>query len=143
MGILSKLSTSFKGSVAKYSGRKDFLEAVCAASALVAYADGSCDNDEAEAAIKSITANAELSGAFASREIELTADAMMKRAEGGRVGRNGLYREIEDIAKDGDMAETVLLTALDVADNGGISDDEKRVLADIAKRLSLDLNKYL
>lgn len=143
MGLLSAFKSKLTGSVAKYSGRKDFLEAVCAAAALVAYADGSADDKEIQTTIKSITSNANLSGSFPSREIELTADLMLNRAAGGRVGRNGLYKEIDDIAADADMSEVVLLTALDVADNDGISDTEKGVLDAIAKRLHLDLNKYI
>ncbi|MFN6983449.1 MAG: TerB, partial [Rhizobium oryzihabitans] len=61
----------------------------------------------------------------------------------GRVGKAGLFKEIEDIKADHDMSETVLLVALDVADSGGISDDEKAVLAKIASTVGLDLAKYL
>lgn len=143
MGLLSKLRGQFKGSVAKVSGRTDFLEAVCAAAALVAWADGNADDTEIAAAIKAVTSNKELLGAFDSRTIELTADQMFTRAGGGRVGRMGLEKEIKDIASDPDIAEIVLVTALDVADSGGISDEEKAVLGKIAKTLGLDLNKYM
>ncbi len=138
-GALKKLAS---GQVAKYSGKKDFLEAVCASSALVCFADGNADQSEIASTIKSITSNANLSGAFSVREIELTADRMLDRAGGGRVGRNGLYKEIEDIAKDRDMSEVVLLTALDVADNGSISEEEKAVLNKIAQTLGLKLSDY-
>lgn len=141
--MFAALKQKLTGSVAKFSGRKDFLEAVCAASALVTFADGSADDDEINKTIKSITSNANLSGSFSTREIETTAEAMLNRAQGGRVGRNGLYKEIEDIKADHDMAETVLLTALDVADSGGINDKEKVILAEIAKRLSLNMSSYL
>lgn len=141
--MFAALKQKLTGSVAKFSGRKDFLEAVCAASALVAFADGSASDEEIDGTIKSITSNAQLSGSFSTREIETTAERMLQRAQGGRVGRSGLYKEIEDIESDTDMAETVLLTALDVADNGGIDDKEKAVLAEIAKRLSLNLTDYL
>jgi tellurite resistance protein len=143
MGLLSNLKSKFTGSVSKFSGRTDFLEAVCAAAALVAWADGNADDSEIQAAIKGVTSNKELLGAFDSRTIELTTEQMFNRAAGGRVGRNGLYKEIDDVAKDKDMAEVVLLTALDVADSGGISDDEKRVLGEIAKRLGLNLANYM
>lgn len=141
--MFAALKSKFTGSVAKFSGRKDFLEAVCAASALVAFADGDASDAEIDTSIKSITSNAQLSGSFSTREIETTAETMMNRAKGGRVGRNGLYKEIEDIKADHEMAETVLLTALDVADNGGIDEKEKNVLAEVAKRLSLNLSSYL
>lgn len=141
--MFAALKSKFTGTVSKFSGRKDFLEAVCAASALVAFADGDASDDEINGTIKSITSNASLSGSFSTREIETTAERMLQRAQGGRVGRNGLYKEIEDVKADAEMAETVLLTALDVADSGGIDDKEKAVLAEIAKRLSLNLTSYL
>jgi tellurite resistance protein TerB len=40
------------------------------------------------------------------------------------------------------MAETVLLSALDVADQGGIDDKEKAVLGQIASKLGLNLANY-
>lgn len=126
----------------KFSGKTDFLEAVCAASALVATADGDLDDSELLAAVAAVKSNAALSGAFDARAIETTMDKMCSRAV-GRVGKAGLFREIEDIKADHDMSETALLVALDVADSGGISDDEKAVLAKIASTVGLDLAKYL
>jgi len=140
--MFAKLKEKLSGSVNKYSGRKDFLEAVCAASALVAAADGDVSDAEVEQTVKAITSNAQLSAAFKTAEIERTADAMLKRAQGGRVGRAGLYKEIEDIKADHDMAETVLLSALDVADHGGIDAKEREVLAKIASTLGLNLANY-
>lgn len=143
MPLLSKFKNAFAGSVNKYSGKKDFLEAVCAACALVSAADGELEDAEIAQTIKGIAANPALAGAFSSREIEQTADQMCKRAQGGRVGRAGLYKEIEDIASDKEMAETVLLTALDVADSDGqVEPEEKVVLGKIAEKLGLNLANY-
>lgn len=140
--MFAALKSKLTGGVNKYSGRKDFLEAVCAASALVAAADGDVSDAEVDQTIKAITSNANLSAAFRTQEIERTADAMLNRAKGGRVGRSGLYKEIEDVSSDHDMAETVLLSALDVADQGGIDDKEKAVLGTIAQKLGLNLANY-
>lgn len=126
----------------KFSGKTDFLEAVCSASALVATADGELDDSELLAAVAAVKSNAALSGAFDARAIETTMDKMCGRAV-GRVGKAGLFKEIEDIKADRDMSETVLLVALDVADSGGISNEEKAVLTKIASTLGLDLVKYL
>lgn len=144
--MFAALKNKLTGSVAKFNGNTDFLEAVCAASALVAYADGDVTDAEADAAVKAVVSNAVLSGAFSSQQIERTMDAMMKRAEGGRVGRSGLLKEIAEAhAKDtdGSLSETILLTALDVADQGGIDDKETAVLEKVASELKLDLKKYL
>lgn len=126
----------------KFSGKTDFLEAVCAASALVATADGELDDSELLAAVAAVKSNAALSGAFDARAIETTMDKMCSRAV-GRVGKAGLIKEIEDIKADRDMSETVLLVALDVADSGGISNEEEAVLAKIASTVGFDLAKYL
>lgn len=141
--MFNKLKNAFAGKVNKYSGKKDFLEAVCAACALVAAADGELEDAEIAQTIKGIQSNPELAGAFPSREIEQTADQMLKRAQGGRVGRNGLFKELEDIASDKDMSETVLLTALDVADSDGeMEPAEKAVLEKIAQTFGLNLASY-
>lgn len=141
--MFNKLKNAFAGKVNKYSGKKDFLEAVCAACALVAAADGDLEDAEIAQTIKGIASNPELAGAFPSREIEQTADAMLKRAQGGRVGRNGLFKELEDIASDKDMSETVLLTALDVADSDGeMEPAEKVILEKIAQTFGLNLASY-
>jgi len=140
--MFAALKSKFSGGVNKYSGRKDFLEAVCAASALVAAADGDVSDAEVDQTVKAVASNASLSAAFKPSEIERVADTMLKRAQGGRVGRSGLYKELEDIANDHDMSETVLLSALDVADHGGISAEEKAVLTKIAQTLGLNLANY-
>lgn len=138
--LKEKLSKGFN----KVSGNKDFLEAVCAASALVAAADGSIDDEEIEAALNSIKSHPKLSGAFDTREIETCADAMLKRVEsGGRVGKMSLYKEIKDIKADSEMKEMVYLVALDVADaDGSIDKDERKVLNKIAADLSLNARDY-
>jgi tellurite resistance protein len=141
--MFGKFKSKFTGSVNKFSGNKDFLEAVCAACALVAAADGELEDAEIAQTIKGIASNPALAGAFPAREIEQTADAMCKRAQGGRVGRAGLYKELEDIAADKDKAETVLLTALDVADSDGqVEPEEKKVLEKIAQTFGLNLANY-
>lgn len=143
MQMFAALKQKLTGSVNKFSGRKDFLEAVCASCALVAAADGNIEDEEVEKTIQVIVSNPALSAAFSAREIEGTADTMLKRAQAGRTGRMGLYKEIDDVADDADMAETIYLVALDVADSdGSIADAEKQVLNKIAERLRLDPKKY-
>lgn len=143
MGIFGKMKDRFSGSVNKFSGRKDFLEAVCAAAALVSAADGDIEDSEIATTIKTITSNPGLAGAFASREIETTADTMLKRAQAGRSGRMGLWKEIEEIAKDPEMAEVVYVTALDVSESDGeIEAAEQVVLEKLAKTLGVNPEKF-
>jgi tellurite resistance protein TerB len=130
--------------LSRYSGQTDFLEAVCAASALVASADGNVSDDEVDGIIKTIAANAALSAGFNSRQIEQTAEAMIKRAQGGRMGRNGLMRELEDVAKDADKAEAVAIAALDVAEaDGSIGAEEQAMLLKIGAALKIDMKRLM
>lgn len=138
--MLASLKQKFLGGASRLSGRTDALEAVCAASALVASASGGINDSEIAATLKAIKANAGLSTAFDSRTIETVAQRMLDRAEGGRVGRSGLYKEIEQIAADPEIAELVLLAAADVAESDGeIQAEERKALEEVAKRLGLSL----
>lgn len=136
--MLNMLKSKLEGSMNRFAGKTDFLEAVCASTALVAAADGEIEDAEVEATVQSVSSNPKLAGAFASRQIEQTMEQMFERTE-GRAGRLGLYREIEDIKDDSDMSETVFLTALDISESDGeIEPEEKVVLSKIAKTLGLN-----
>ncbi len=136
--FLSNLKSKLDGAILKFKGRTDFLEAVCAAAALVAAADGEIDDKEIAAALQAVKSNPKLAQAFKQSEIEKTMDAMLKRAQSGRVGRASLLKELTDVKKDADFSDTAYLTALDVADaDGNISSQEKAVLANIAKTLNV------
>lgn len=142
--MLKALKNKLSGGANRLQGRTDLLEAVCAAAALVAAADGSVDDSEISATVTAVTANEALNTAFDARQIEGAIQRMLDRAGGGRVGRMNLMKELDDISGNSDDAETCLLTALDIADaDGEMDDDEKRVIADIAKRLGLNLSTYL
>lgn len=141
---LKSVKDKLTGASARMTGRTDVLEAVCAAAALVSAADGDIEDAEVEATTKAVSTNPILSGAFSNTQINQTIDKMLKRAETGRAGRMGLYKEIEDISSDNDMAELVLLTALDIADSDGeLEPAEEKVIEKIAQKLGLDAKKYL
>ena len=130
--------------VSKFNGRTVFLEATCAAAALIAAADGDIEDSEIKATIKAVKANKSLAGGFDQGTIEAAINKMLDRAAGGRVGRSGLWDEIREIAKDPEMAQAVVLTALDVAEaDGEIESAEKTVLERLAKELSVDLNRLM
>ena len=126
--------------VQKYSGRTDFLEAVCAGAALIAAADGEIEDSEVDAAVKAVKANKALAQGFDQQTIDRTINLMLDRAGGGRVGRSGLRKEIMEVAKDADMAEAVILTMMDVAEaDGEVEPAEQKVLESLAKDLGIDL----
>ena len=131
-------------SVQKFSGQTDFLEGVCAAAALIAAADGDIEDSEVVATKKAVMANKALASGFDGRIIDTTIDRMLDRAGGGRVGRAGLWKEIEESAKDPEKAEAILCTALDVAEGDGeIEPQEKAVLDKLATILRVDLGKLM
>lgn len=138
--LLENLKAKFKDGIKKLSGRKDFLEAVCAACALVASADGVITDEEIKMTADVIANNQQLGSAFKASEISRVSDAMLKRAQTGRSGRMGLYKEIEDVAADPAMGEMVYLCALDVAEagDGEIGPQEKEALNQIAKRCNVN-----
>ena len=141
--MLGLFKKKLADSVKKLSGNTDFLEAVCAGAALVACADGDISDTEVETTIKTVSSNPTLNAAFSQSQIGATIDTMLKRAQAGRTGRVGLYKEIDDIASNDDMKEIVYLCALDVAEaEGGIDPTEQAVLNKIASKLSLDPKKY-
>lgn len=138
------LKKNAEAAASKFSGRTDFLEAVCASAALVAAADGEIEEGEIAATVKAIGANKTLTAGFDQRTIEQTMEKMLNRAAGGRVGRAGLWSEIEEVVKDPEMAEAVVLTALDVAEGDGeIEPEEKVVLDRLAKVSNVDLARLM
>lgn len=138
-GLKDKLT----GGAKRLSGRTDLLEAVCSGAALVAAADGTIDDDEIEATIKAVTSNETLNTAFGANEINGCIERMIDRANGGRVGKMGLFKEIDDIAGNSEDGEIVLLTAMDIADaDGDVSPEETAILEKIAGRVGLKLANY-
>lgn len=141
--MLGTLKDKLFKSVNVLTGNKDALEAVCAAAALIATADGDVSDKEIEATKQAIVSNAALSKAYKVADIERCVDSMLGRAK-GRMGRHGLFKEIEQIAVNHDMAEAVFLSAMDVAESDKeVGPEEKKVLLEIAKRLGLNPQNYV
>lgn len=143
--FFSKLKEKLSGAGKLLSGRKDALEAVCAAAALVAAADGEISDKEIETAKKVVVNNATLGAAYKAGEIDKCIDAMLKRAQGGRSGRLGLYKEIDDIASAAEaLREVVLACAVDIAEaDGKTGPEEQKALQEIAKRVSINLSTIM
>ncbi|PYE89633.1 tellurite resistance TerB family protein [Phyllobacterium leguminum] len=145
-GILKKtLGAAAKEVKAEYGESKDFLEAICAASALVAASDGDIEESERRKVVSIISNHPTLSKLYQSNIIEQTADTMFKRAKDVS-GRQQLARELDDIKSRPDgsqMAEDVYLIALDIANSDGeIEPQEDAVLKKIAARLGIDASKF-
>ena len=138
-GFKSKVT----GGINKFSGRTDFLEAVCASAALVAFADGDISDVEVATTSMTVKNNPNLAKGFKPAKIEKCIDSMLKRAQAGKSGRMGLYKEIDDITENDEMCEAVYLTALDVAEGDGeVCEKEKAVLSRIAGRLGVNPSNF-
>ena len=130
---------------AEYGENKDFLEAVLAAVALVAAADGDIEESERRKAVSIVTNHQTLGKLYKQNDIETTAELMFKRAKDVS-GRQQLARELDDIKSRPNgtsMAEDVYLIALDIANaDGEVEPQEDVVLKKIAARLGVDPNKF-
>jgi tellurite resistance protein TerB len=130
---------------AAYGENTDFLEAVCAAAALVAFADGEIEPEERAKIVSLIQKHPSLGKLYGIDVIEKTSDTMFKRAAEAS-GRQSLARELDDIKGRPDgarMGEDVYLVALDVANaDGELEPEEQAVLAKIAKRLGVDASQF-
>ena len=145
-GALKKaLGAGAKEIKAEYGENKDFLEAVCAASALVAAADGDIEESERRKVVSVIQNHPALSKLYASNIIEQTADTMFKRAKDSS-GRQLLARELDDVKtrpNGSQMAEDAYLIALDIANSDGeLEAAEEAVLKKLAARLGVDASKF-
>ncbi|OCC05229.1 hypothetical protein BA190_10015 [Labrys sp. WJW] len=147
--MFASLKRAFKGATrevaAEYGQNKDFLEAVCAAAALVAAADGDIEDSERRKLVSLVQNHSTLSKLYQSNVIEQTAETMFKRAKEAS-GRQQLARELDDIKSlpnGAQMAEDVYLLAQDIANaDGEVEPEEDVVLKKIASRLGVDTSKF-
>lgn len=149
MGILGGLKKAFSGAArevsAEYGQNKDFLEAVCAGVALVAFADGELEDSEKLKAKDIVGTHSVLSKLYSRDVIEQTLSTMFGRAKDAS-GRQALARELDDIKgkpNGPQMSEDVYLIAVDIANaDGELEEPEKVVLKKIADRLGVDPQKF-
>ena len=143
MGLFDFAKDLVTKNLNKFSGNTDFLEAVCAGAAIVAYADGSCSDEEVAQAMTAVEANPTLTASFKPSTIETTLQRMMDKVKSGSVGRVQLKRELADIRNKPDMAEIVLCTMIDVASaSGDIDPKERTAIVDTARSFGLDPKNY-
>lgn len=145
-GLLKKIGgAAAKEVTANYGENKDFLEAVVAGAALVAFADGDLEDSEKAKINQIITGHATLGKMYDRNTIEQTVDTMFKRAKDSS-GRQALARELDDIKSrpnGSQMAEDVYLIAVDIANaDGEVEEAEQVVLGKIANRLGVDVSKF-
>ena len=149
-GAFKRMAGAVAGSItrevkAEYGESKDFLEAVCAGAALVAYADGELEEAERKAIVALIQNNPTLGKIYQSAQIEQVAADMFRRAQSAS-GRQGLARELDDLKgrpNAAQMADDVYLICLDIANaDGELEAEEEVVLKKLASRLGVDPSKF-
>lgn len=139
MGFLQNVRDTLGRAAIKYTGDIAFLHGAASAAANVTAADGQIDDSEVEAAIQGMMANSILSASYSPSQIEEEVNNALLRAK-TRAGRISNQRFIEALStRPVELRQDIFLIAADVADDGGIGEDEHRVLDAIAK--SLNVNK--
>jgi len=145
-GLLKKIAGGAAREVsAEYGQSRDFLEAVCAAAALVAWADGELEQSERTKVVNLIQNHPTLGKIYKQDVIEQTANTMFSRGKDSS-GRQLLARELDDLKgkpNGTQMSEDVYLLALDIASaDGDVAEQETVVLQKIATRLGVDVSKF-
>lgn len=128
---------------AKQVQNRNVLEAIIAASLLVAAADGDVSDDEVKT-LNDLLENNDLLKAFKKTEITQIVDRYTSVLRAGfRVGKVKMLREIVDIADNADHAEEVFVTALTIAEaDGDIDPKELVILKEIGRTLGINLANY-
>lgn len=145
MGIFSMLKGKAKEAGNQFSGNKDYLEGLVSACVLTAGADGKIDDSEYDKSLSVIKSNSAIAAGFSGGEIETVFGRLAPKVT-TRLGRSELKTEIQQVVerdKTGKMGHAIVLTAIDVADEGGIDEKEMNALREIAALCGQNLDKLL
>jgi tellurite resistance protein len=143
MSFLKGLLDRGQAALTQFSGDTGALSGISAAAALVIAADGKIEDSEIEAAIGGMQGHKVLSASYTGSQIEDAVGKALRSAK-TRAGKMELQRAIELLAtRPAEIRQDVFLIAADVADDGGIGEDERKVLTTIAKLLNVDDKKLL
>lgn len=120
---------------------RDAVEATVWGCYSVAYSDETCDASEVSTLEKTIQAKPAFA-AFAGEIATLSSNVRAQYEASPRSANAEAMRQLADIAGTPDAVD-VLCLCLDVADNGGIGEQEEVALKKIAQALQLSLDTYL
>lgn len=142
LNAFSELSNKLASELGKDN---DFLEAACAAVALVAAADGTIEDSEREKAVRVISNHKTLGSVYRPNQIEACMESMFLKVKDAS-GRYELAQELDDLGNKSNgaqMADYVYLIAKDVASaDGSIAPEETEVLNKLAKRMRVNTSKF-
>jgi len=120
---------------------RDAVEATVWGCYSIAYSDGSCDPAEVTTLEKTIQAKPAFA-AFAGEIATMSSNVRAQFEASPRSANAEAMRQLSDVAGTSDAVD-VLCLCLDVADNGGIGEQEEVALKKIAQALQLSLDQYL
>lgn len=153
MSFLTRFFTSVSHAGAaeiKKSWGKDenFLRGVVAGCALIIYADGTAEPAEIKKATDVLLGNTHLSEVYPQKsQIDAALNNALSHAPSAS-GRKELYDSLDAVSSlpDGEnIADAIYLMAVDIStanSRNEAGEDEKRVLANIAKHLHVDPSKF-
>jgi tellurite resistance protein TerB len=131
----------------EYGKSEDFLKAVCASCALVAYADGTLEDSEKKKIIEVLTGHTQLSTLYQRPQIENAINAALSHGTTAS-GKQELARSLDRVLtlpNGAEMSDDVYLVAVDVASSNShhsVGEDEQKVLDKLAARLHVDPSKF-
>jgi tellurite resistance protein len=147
MSFFGAIASAFKSGtrdlMKEYGGSTNFLNAVCASCALIAYADGTLEDSEKKKAMDVLTSHSAISSVYQRNQIESALNTALGHAQTSS-GKQELARQLDSVlalTNGKQMSEDVYLVAKDVASSnshGKIGEDEQGVLDKISKRLGVD-----
>uniref|UniRef100_A0AAU6W376 Tellurite resistance protein n=1 Tax=Pseudomonas phage Cygsa01 TaxID=3138529 RepID=A0AAU6W376_9VIRU len=127
---------------AKKLENRDLMQAVVGGCLLVAAADGSISQDEANQIDKQLRANKNLEH-FGSEITEVTNRFTEQLTAGFLLGKMNILREIRDVKNNQADAEEVFVNMIVVAQSDGdVSAKELEVLTQIGNELGLRVKDY-
>lgn len=140
--MFGKKANAAKAEIKKFENR-DLMEAMVGGCALVAFADGECEQEEIKKIDELLRTSKALEGFGA--EISTTLNRFCERLTASyRAGRIEILREIEEIKNDQHEKEDVLIAMLTVAEaDGEIEEVERKELDVVAQRLGMRLDDFL
>lgn len=143
MAFFKQLGNEAVKALRSYSGDTVFLSAAASFAANVTAADGQIDEAEIESAISGMQSNQLLAKSFSAAQIEDAVNSALIRAK-SRVGRMENKRNLEALfTRPIEQRQDVFLIGADVADQGGIGEEEDKVLTEGAKILNVDKKALL
>jgi len=146
MGILDRFKTfaqDMADEVKKFAN-KDFMEAACATSCLIAHADGTCDSEEKMKTLEYMKMNDSLKVFSQSDVIKTFNELAELHTFDPGMGKDKCFKLIEKIKNNPEAARACLrLGCVIGAADGNFDKNEQAMVRTIASKLGLNANEFI